>query len=135
MRRSLLLALILFILLFTPAALAGTGLITRSGAGLSAIGNGLYLAAAAAAVALPLWRAYREHRNRPLPAVCTGQGLTVCLIGLSGLLLLGAFAPRFPETARSPYLIGITVIILFALIPLGLLVYLRHRFPHGPGSA
>lgn len=135
MRRSLLLALILFILLFAPAALAGAGLITRSGTGLSAIGNGLYLVAAAVTVALPLWRASRERRNRPLPAACTGQGLTVCLIGLSGLLLLGAFAPRFPDTARAPYLIGIAVIILFTLIPLGLLGYLRRRFPHGPGSA
>ena len=129
MRRWLALALTLFGILAVPPVLILAGVFVRPETGMARIGNGLYIAAALLAVALPLCRWLCLKSKKTLPGVCTRQGLLVCLIGISGLLLLAGFAPRFPESARVAYLTGIGVIILFTLIPLGLLDYLRRKFP------
>lgn len=129
MNRRLSIALLLLLILAAPVALVQAGLVSRSAAGLAALGNGLYIATALISAILPVWRWITLAQKKPLPGILTRQGLIICYIGLSGLLALAVFAPRFPLSARGAYLAGIGIIILFTLIPLGLLAYVRRKLP------
>lgn len=127
MNRSRMAAIALAVVLGVPAILVILGLIPHPSVGLVATGDLLYLGVSALAIGLFAWRGRRQAMEKPLPAALTRQGLIVIMIGLSGLLALAIFAPRFPESALGAYLAGVASIVLFTLIPLGLLAYVRRK--------
>ena len=116
-----------FILILLPVLLSRTGVLVRPDNRIVQASNGLYWIAVAGGLVFTAVRESRRHKQKPLTGFYSLQGLASIWVGVSGLILLAAFAPRFPENTLVVYLAGAGIIVLFAAIPLLLFEYARRQ--------
>lgn len=110
-----------------PLLLQSAHILNRPDNRIVKAGNILYYMAVAIGILYLILRQQRIHKGKPLTGVYARQGLASVWVGISGLMLLSAFAPRFPDSAFSVYLAGAGIIVLYALIPLFLFQYASRK--------
>lgn len=127
-RRQLLLILAFVVILgVLPLVLQSVHVLNRPDTTVVRAGNIVYYFAVFIGIVFWILRLCRANQRKPLTGVFSRQGFASVWVGVSGLVLLSAFAPRFPESALTIYWVGAGIVILYALIPILLFQFANRK--------